>query len=42
MEHIFYFHLTSLPKVVNTFGYLCVYAFNLNILKSLSYVDDKS
>lgn len=43
MEHLFfYFHLTSLLEVVNTFGYLCVYAFNLNILKSLSYVDDKS
>lgn len=29
-------------EVVNTFGYFCVYTFNLNILKSLSYADDKS
>lgn len=38
----FHFHLTLLLEVFNTFGYLYVYTFNSNILKSLSYVDDKS
>lgn len=42
MEHIVLIHFTSVLEEVNTFWYLCDYAFNLNILKGLSYVDDKS
>lgn len=42
MERIILIHFTSVLEVVNKFGYLCDYAFNLHILKGFSYVDDKS
>lgn len=42
MEHTVLIHFTSVIEEVNRFGYLYDSAFNLNILKGLSYVDDKS